>query len=358
MTCLCMPADVPTAIERIVESAEHSGAATMVFRQDDSIAFANKFARSLYPFCDFDFKFCNLSSWYYSTLRAGEITQREALADPDGWLSHIAAARRMNNHLEFTRTYASGKRVLCSHFNTGDGWSVQIRVDAATISIGDDANDNLPSMVRLLQANYEIASYRAMIDGVGLGIAVLDDQGRLMRCNSVLRSVLRRSEGIVVDEDGSIRAAIPEYDHLIQKCIHNYAKNSFWRAREVIAIKTPTSKTFVLVSFSSRVVNGKKSIVLTMLPPTLDSGLLTEILCNDFDLTKRQAEMALSLNQCANSEDVSRMLNITKNTVYVQMKRILKRLCKRGVTVQCQQSVSKFIAMLSAISGSSNEANV
>lgn len=354
MAALHSQAELSRSVLPTIAAAAQIGAAVLVFRPDDSIAHVNAGAAQLYPFCEFNARATDLRSWFFSTLNAGQITQKEALQDPTGWVGHIAIARRMNRRLEFVREYSNGTKVLCSHVNFDDAWSAQIRINITSSEIPSfsEGNESLPFYIQYHNIHKECLRLQAIQDRIGIGIAIVTQDCEILRSNQAFKDLVSRNDGFNYIDYNRFQASSPNDQEKLHRAIGPQWRELNSRRNVILPISRPLSQVPHMVSIRSAVEWEKGASMLVVSSSNIDVEEIIEVLHRDFNLTKRQAAIASSIGMGESAAYISEKMNISRDTVYVQIKRIFKRLCEGNIMINGQQSLVHLVSLIRSVSAS------
>jgi DNA-binding CsgD family transcriptional regulator len=186
---------------------------------------------------------------------------------------------------------------------------------------------------RLTRSESERDVYAGAIDQIGIGMIVLDDDGKVLQASRVAGEVLDRRDGLML-AGRELRAFLHDDTVELQRMIG--------RLVEARRTNTPTA----VEALQIRRTQGKRNLALLARPvpssawpdarhspavvvftgdPESTRGVPPAILQRLFGLTRAEAALAHLLAKGYSLDDASRQLGVSRNTVRVQLRALFAK---------------------------------
>ena len=197
---------------------------------------------------------------------------------------------------------------------------------------------HLRQFVRVREALVEARALRTTIDGLletaGLAVILLDRRGQVAEANDRARAILRRRDGLR-DEDGRLRAVLPEEDEALQGLVARAVPYGGGGAGSSMTVSRERAASQLLLHVSPVGANGPGSgrtgaLVLAIDPADrlrLDPGALGTVL----GLTPAESHIAASLVEGMSVHDVAAETGRSVTTVKWHLRHIF---AKHGLSRQ------------------------
>ena len=207
----------------------------------------------------------------------------------------------------------------------------------------------------LVDARALAASALGLLDSDGLGVIHLDRRGRVMVANDVACALLKTREGLR-DEDGRLRAALPEDDARLQKLLAAalpYLGGAGAGGSMLVSRVEPRSCLTVHVKPASEGEEGPRGTRLGALvlvdDPEARSSIDPERLGAALRLTPAESQIAVLLAQGKRIDAVAALTGRSRTTVKWHIRHIY---AKHGLSRQ--PDLAQLVASLTDVAGTRN----
>jgi DNA-binding CsgD family transcriptional regulator/PAS domain-containing protein len=233
-----------------------------------------------------------------------------ARSDHNGWDAALARASRLLD----ARDAACGARRLAPHLRRAESLRAQ-----------------------LAELHGRQRSLEALIEGVSLGVVLLDAQGRLLSANAAARRIGSAGDGLEVTASG-LRAAEPDDQRRLARAIAS-ARVTWGRPLDADAIVVvrrssgPQGYPVLVVPVAAASLEGESghgvasgpAALLLIGNPTARFEPPPELVVRLYGLTPAQARLACALASGDSVEDYAERAGITISTARWTLKQVLAR---------------------------------
>ncbi|ROS01157.1 DNA-binding CsgD family transcriptional regulator [Sinobacterium caligoides] len=203
----------------------------------------------------------------------------------------------------------------------------------------------------------ERALYEASMGQLGLGTIILDENGRLIKSNSIANNILNERDGLVIEDD-KLLFSNRENDTVLQQAIERCRALLAFRDNqlvEALRVQRPSGHAdlgILIKSVNSAVtgtdnnfIQGCPSIAIFISDPEQQSATGADILRQLYGLTNAEANLALLILEGMSVEEAAGHQGVSKNTVKTHLKSLY---AKTGVSKQTRlvRLLSKSVASL------------
>lgn len=347
MLAMELSADTPPALAEMAALAVRIGSSAVVFDHADRMSFASIHMRRVYSFCDFDrpltFDDILLASVEHEA--ASGVSLQESPADK---LARTKMRRRVER-MEFVRTFPVP--LMCLHWMHRSGWSIQIRAEPKHIGLSSFFDEEVPAfgLLEALRRREEMVQRAAVLDSIDLAVAVVGPEGRIRYENAAFSALHSRSDGLLVDDGGRLRAGDCADDQHLSKAIASAALGFPGRRSITMCVRRGRGDPHIL-SVSQGVGALSGAAILVVAPAALEPEALADVLYRDFGLTEAQSETAAMVASGLSPEEAAQQLSKSKETIRTHLKGGMSRL-DSIIGGSSQARLSRFAAVLSSIAG-------
>lgn len=223
MSHLIGMSDLPSSFAEIVRATDEAGGAVIVFDPDDHVLLANSEQRRIMP-C-FGYKYSDTyTSMFWELLEKGLNGNPVAKKDPELWLHRAIGSRLNSANMDFVNIYPWG-RMLVSHHRLDDGTSLQARLNMRAAGLekyfsGQEAN---LGVTRALRLRREIHALEAMLDSLGLAVALVDQSGNILHANTSFSDMLQSEDGLINKTGSGVTATDPLDELVLRQALEHVA---------------------------------------------------------------------------------------------------------------------------------------
>ncbi|MDF3932870.1 helix-turn-helix transcriptional regulator [Pseudomonas citronellolis] len=278
---------------------------------------------------------------------AGEVSSADRGLGSAAWLQH-----------DFYRDYLEPldlRYVLVAHMTTAEG--MHCALFACRGHAGDDFSDADLALVRLLlphlqqavdlhssldQLESERRLYAATIDRLLVGTAILDEHGRVMRCNSAAQRLFDSRDGLDCQHQ-RLQAFARQDNRNLQNAIQAVLR---LRERgqvdevEVLALARPSGAMPlnlllrpIALHHESRSGARRPALALFIRDPADSPQASRSLLRSLFQLTRTETEVAMQMMDGLTLDETAGALGVSRNTVRAHLRGVF---AKTGATRQAQ----------------------
>lgn len=200
---------------------------------------------------------------------------------------------------------------------------------------------NLHSRLGGLESERQL--YSNTVEGMLVGIVLMDGTGRIIRCNATAQEILAEKNGLLLRQ-GILRAEIPGYDLNFQRLISASLNSSSQKLSSPMATSIPRGSGRPNLSILIRPIlhndlsGGKQrpAVAIFIRDPARQPSPSEELLRQLFGLTAAEASLALLVANGRTLDEAAQRLNIRKNTARAQLRSIFDKTGARRQTTLIQ----------------------
>ncbi|WP_029007169.1 helix-turn-helix transcriptional regulator [Azospirillum halopraeferens] len=315
-----------SATQLIIENANATGAALMVFDHEDRVCHSNERNSKVFSFLDF-----SRSPTYADVFRASLEHRRfigpEPYREPDAWLSQAQQFRRNHRFAQFTKEYPDGRIYLVTHEVLAGTGSYLCRVD-----ITDKLAQSLRGSGPLLGPRAWLGALGGLtsnpLDANSGGVAVITASGILVDANSTMRAMLGESTAFGL-MGGRIRFRMPaENDDFYTKLaavLANGDPNGF----DLLRVSGEQQDEYLVkvAPFSVHTDrSGAGMAMVSVFDPHETADVPASALTTMYGLTPAESRVALAIGQGDRPEQVAQKYGTSLNTVRTQLQTVFAKM--------------------------------
>ncbi|MDW7555421.1 hypothetical protein D9623_33825 (plasmid) [Azospirillum brasilense] len=346
MVPLSLPLDIPSAASALIEAASEIGGAVVMYTHDDRIAWANDAQRRLVPDLRYDASE-TYATIFWRMLETGRIGNTMAARNPQQWLDFAVATRHSMANMEFVNTYPWGQ-MLVSQLRLDNGVSIQARVDLAIAGV--DRYFNAPAVgvgvVMAAKAQREMKTFQATLDGLELGLALVNRSGSIIHANGSMRDLIEQRDGLEEAANRSLCACDQCDDMVLQQAIEAAAERPI-RTPVLLPIRRLNGRSPHLLAVSSGASPGTAVVVVSRFGESIDD--IASALQQAFNLTAAEAQVTARLGAGMSIAEISQERGVSEGTVYNQVKAIKASLRRSSFAAKGLHDISALVMKVAAI---------
>ncbi|WP_454021271.1 helix-turn-helix transcriptional regulator [Azospirillum sp. Marseille-Q6669] len=341
-----LPVDLSSPALSLVEAATEVGGAVVMYAPDDSIAWANDAQRRLVPELRYGAEE-TYETIFWCMLETGRIGNKMAASNPQQWLAFAVATRHSMANLEFVNTYPWGQ-MLVSQLRLDNGVSIQARVDLAIAGV--DRYFNAPAVgvgvVMAAKAQRELKTFQATLDGLELGLALVNRSGSIIHANGSMRDLIKKCDGLEEAANRSLCACDQCDDMMLQRAISLAAERPM-RTPVLVPIRRLNGRSPHLLAVSSGASPGTAVVVVSRFGESIDD--IASALQQAFNLTAAEAQVTARLGAGMSIAEISHERGVSEGTVYNQVKAIKASLRRSNFAAKGLHDISALVMKVAAI---------
>lgn len=275
----------------------------------------------------------------------GQVASADQVMGSEVWLEH-----------EFYRQYLAPldlRYVLVAHMRTPGG--MHCALFACRGPEGEDFNDAERALVRLLlphlqqavdlhstvdQLESERRLYALTIDRLLVGTAILDTQGRLMRCNDAAQRLLDSRDGLECRQE-RLHAFGRQDNRNLQSAVQALLQRREGADDvEVLALSRPSGGMPLNLLLRPLALNHEShgearqpALVVFIRNPADSPRASRTLLRSLFQLTRTETEVAMQMMDGLTLDETADALGVSRNTVRAHLRGVF---AKTGVTRQAE----------------------
>ena len=194
---------------------------------------------------------------------------------------------------------------------------------------------------RIGATEIERALYSRVMDRLSVGVVILDEAGRVVRCSSAAEAALAARDGIQL-QAGRLRAAAPREDRDLQAAIRAVLQPGEAGVRPAsrgLSLSRPSGSRNLGVIVQPVPAGGgpglaaSARVAVYVRDPEASAEVEGELVRQLFDLTPAEAAVARRLAAGLSLEDAASSLDISRNTARAHLRSIFS---KSGITRQTE----------------------
>lgn len=275
----------------------------------------------------------------------GQVASADQVLGTDTWLAH-----------DFYRSYLAPldlRYVLVAHMHTAGG--MHCALFACRAHDSRDFDDAEIALVQLLlphlqqavdlhstvdQLESERRLYALTIDRLLVGTAILDTQGRLMRCNDAAQRLLDNRDGLECRQERLCaygRQDNRNLQHAIQTLLQRREGGD---EIEVLALSRPSGEMPLNLLLRPLALNHEShgdarqpAIAVFIRNPADSPRASRSLLRSLFQLTRTETEVAMQMMDGLTLDETAEALGVSRNTVRAHLRGVF---AKTGVTRQAE----------------------
>lgn len=187
--------------------------------------------------------------------------------------------------------------------------------------------------VQYARAYREGAVYQAVIDSIGIGVALVDAKSNLMATNAIGREILSGDNGLEV-VGGRLTASAPALARVLEQQVRAAAEAQTLPPREhgqpLALERLNESSPLTLIIHPGPSVQSvhaplRRSAIVVMRDPDRRASVSAGVVGELFGLTPAEAQLATHLAQGADLEEAAGELGIRRNTARSQLQSIFMK---------------------------------
>ncbi|MCG5239189.1 hypothetical protein MCW82_05285 [Azospirillum doebereinerae] len=303
--------DIPTDLTALIGIAAEMHGAILIYR-DDVVVFANQEARRIYACQDWANP-VSFDQCFRKAIELGRIDDRTILADPAGHLAYAKMARARERNFRFRRLY-DGDIYDRHHTGLSSEWNAQIWVKAQPVNADTGIPDPaVPTLLEQLEQTRALARMTALLEQMGIAMAVVDADGRMVDCSPLMAD--RLDDGVPLGRDGI--GFLCCQDDACSVRLHR-AIGAVARGRETAALVPVLvdGAAHPVAVMSAPQADGTAIVVIN---ETAQAESLSGILMTAYGLTNREADVVVRLGGGETADEIATALDRKLDTVRRQI---------------------------------------
>ncbi|MFS2013725.1 PAS domain-containing protein [Azospirillum sp. CT11-132] len=335
---------IPMPIAEMARSTDEAGGAVLVFDADDRILLANEEQRRMMPCCPYG-KDDTYTTFFWSALNKGLTGNPVAKENPEKWLAGAIGARRNSPNLDFVNTYSWG-RMLVSHVLLENGISIQTRLNMNAAGMGRyfDGAAGCSGVTRAIQLRKEIRSLEAMLDGLGLAVALVDGAGCILHANASFMEMLSASDGLTNKTGNSIASRDPFDETVLKMALKNVSERK--SISTYVAIRRACNEPLVL-AVSAGAFAG--TVIISALRFGEDLSEVNSALTQAFGVSASEAEVMAGLGAGLSPAQLSGQRGVSTQASYRHIDNAKKKIRKNRFAALDSPGIASLVAGIAAI---------
>lgn len=288
-----LPSGLNDATASLIESADRVDGSVILFDAQDNIVWVNERQRALMPCTDYVGQ--TYSTLFWSALDKGLVGNPVAVKRPNEWLEFAVLERASNKLMQSINRYAWGDMAL-THRRFDDGSSLQIRFPTD----GIDAASPERLLMAAVEARREVAALRHALDGLEIGIGIIDYCGLQIYANAALQSLMAQDLGLMLGVGGKVEPMHPgDYSHWSAGITMAAAGSS-----AVMLVPGSDAPPMLALSMFPGANPGTILLLAAPLRPSL-SHTIADGLSEAFGITEDEAEIVAKLATGRNLQQIA-----------------------------------------------------
>ncbi|CAO3417867.1 hypothetical protein [Azospirillum endophyticum] len=285
------------------------------------------------------------TTFFWSALNNGLTGNPVAKVNPEKWLAGAIGARRNSPNLDFVNTYSWG-RMLVSHVLLDNGMSIQTRLnmDAAGMGRYFDGATGCSGVTRAIILRKEIRSLEAMLDGLGLAVALVDGTGCILHANASFMEMLSASDGLTNKTGNGIAAGDPFDETVLKMGLKNVSEGK--SVSTYVAIRRASNEPLVL-SISAGAFAG--TVIISALRFGEDLSEVNTALKQAFGVTASEAEVMAGLGTGQSPAHLSGQRGVSTQTSYRHIDNAKKKIRNNKFAALDSPGIASLVASIAAI---------
>lgn len=322
-------------------AADKAGGALFIY-DGDTIVDVNGAGQRLYPAVDWS-RPVHFDTCFWSGFRTGLISDPVILSDPERHLAYAKTVRLRSSSFRFTRA-RKGVPFDRHHARLDGRWNAQLWLPIHNGRVADftlSADTSSDEVTRHLSRGKALSRLMALIDGMGVCVAVLDADGRMVDCTPSMAALLGELGGLHLDADDVIACETVQATGKLRAAIAQVATGRS-RATMVPVPVQGASPLQVGLLASTR----DDPCAILAIAHSEDTGRFADILREAYGLTPTEADIAIQVGTGARIDDIVEASGRAHNTIRSQMES-----AKRKLGTDRQHSFAHLLTKAAAIVG-------
>jgi DNA-binding CsgD family transcriptional regulator len=254
------------------------------------------------------------------------IALRASLSDPDGKPAPFDA-------LSFSAGIEPGIAFAFGLWGRAGGTPFAEADFALCAALAPHLKRAMRIFVRYAQAFRERAVYQAVIERIGVGVALVDAKSTIMATNSIARDILNARNGITIAHN-RLTATAPAVARTLEGFIHAAAEAQTTQTNDpgqplAVRLDDRLSPLTVMVHPGPEVqhVNAplRRSAIVVMRDPGRRASVSAAVVSRLFGLTPAEATLAALLAQGSDLDEAATELGIRRNTARSHLQSIFMK---------------------------------
>jgi DNA-binding CsgD family transcriptional regulator len=254
------------------------------------------------------------------------IALRASLSDPDGKPAPFDA-------LSFSAGIEPGIAFAFGLWGRASGTGFTEADVALCAALAPHLKRAMHIFVRYAQAFRERAVYQAVIERIGVGVALVDAKSTIMATNSIARDILNARNGITIAHN-RLTATAPAVARTLEGFIHAAAEAQTTQTNDpgqplAVRLDDRLSPLTVMVHPGPEVqhVNAplRRSAIVVMRDPGRRASVSAAVVSRLFGLTPAEATLAALLAQGSDLDEAATELGIRRNTARSHLQSIFMK---------------------------------
>lgn len=330
--------DIPTGLTALIDVAAEMRGAILIYR-DDVVVFANQEAKRIYACQDWTNP-VSFDQCFNKAIELGRIDDRTILDDPAGHLAYAKMTRARGIDFRFRRLY-DGEAYDRHHTGLDSEWNAQIWVKARPVNADIDIpGSSAPGLLEQLEQNRAMARMTALLEQMGVAMAVVDADGRTLDCSPLMAN--RFDDGAPLSRDGLgfLRCQDDACTVRLRRAIGAVA-----RGRETAAL-VPVLADGTLHPIAVMSAPQADGTAIVVINETAQAESLGGILMAAYGLTNREADVVVRLGGGETADEIATALDRKLDTVRRQI-----ATAKAKIAADRQHNLAHIITRAAALFG-------
>ncbi|MBP2297379.1 helix-turn-helix transcriptional regulator [Azospirillum picis] len=308
----------------------------LLIYERDVVVYANTAAQLLHPQQDWSAT-VTFDGIFRVGVEQGRINDPAILADPETHLAYARMARAREQSFQFRRRY-DGVPFDRYHTGVNADWNAQIWVPARRSVFDDDCDEIAPGLQELAKRNRVQATTAALLERMGVAVAVVTAEGRLIDSSSLMVRRLRSGGALERGLGNRLTCDDPENAMRLHRAIAAVVTGREGEALVPIDDGAAVQLVAVMPARGGHAI----VVVQDIAPPEP----LQELLVSAYGLTRRQAEVAVRVAAGESAEQIATALDRKLGTVRRQI-----ATSKAKIAVGGQQDIARIVTRAATLFG-------
>ncbi|MBP2232260.1 DNA-binding CsgD family transcriptional regulator/PAS domain-containing protein [Azospirillum agricola] len=302
---------IPKQLDDLIGTASEMQGAILVYR-NDVVVFANELARSIHAQQDWSAP-VTFDGIFRKAIELGRIDDRIILDDPPGHLVYAKMVRMRESHHSFQRRY-DGLLYHRHHVGLDREWNAQIWVRARSwLEASDDLAFVSAGLEEQVEQNRALAGMTALLDRMGIAMAVVAADGRVIDCSPLMASHFRDGTLISLSGGDALECRDKASTAQLRRAVAAVADGR----EQAVLIPVPMGDGVQPLAVMSASPTDRTAIVVVQ--DIARSEPLEDILVAAYGLKKSQAEVVVRVAGGETADDIAAALNRPYDTVKRQI---------------------------------------
>ncbi len=298
------------AFSSVIEAAQTTGDALVIFDVEDRIIFANERHREIYDNIDHD-KYPTFTDVFWSCVKSGRFDHPLVYEDPKTWLADTLRGRLEHPSVRFLRRHRDGSAFVIRNVRVDGIGSYQTRTSLSpTMATGvvdfcsfdpSASPQDAGSAAEIADLRNRVADMTAALDAWRAPCALISDAGQVRHFNHAMSLLLDQEDGLRLAGPSLQADFLEDHKRLLAK-IKRYAHTRAGSAVATMRVRRNSGRPPLVVSINAtthglaplvRAPIG--SVIVLVADPDSACAVDARTLRHLYDLTEFQADLATRL---------------------------------------------------------------